>query len=139
MQLPARLSGVVTPYKGNGRKLGYPTANIDSETQLADGVYFGLASLGDLFDRPAIIFIGTPTTVGDTERRVETHVLDAPDADYYGLPLNVTLVVYHRRNQTFNSVEELIVAMEQDELAAREWAKTINSSLLAKSQKNLHN
>ena len=121
MQLPATLSGIVTPFKGNGRKLGYPTANIASDTQLVDGVYFGNASLGDLIDRPAIIFIGTPTTVGDTERRVEAHILDAPDTDYYGQTLHIMLEAYHRSNQTFASIEMLVEAMKLDEMAAREW------------------
>lgn len=139
MQLPAQLSGVVTPYKGNGRKLGYPTANIATATQLADGVYFGKASLGDFIDHPAIIFIGTPTTVGDTERRVEAHILDAPDIDYYGQLLHLTLMVYYRGNQTFASVDLLVETMKQDEAAAREWASAKNSPPLAKSRKNLHN
>lgn len=121
--LPRTLSGMAVKYKGNGRKLGYPTANIDSDTDLPDGVYFGYADLGMYTRRPALIFIGTPTTMGDTERRVEAHVLDIDDVDYYGQKLTLTLEIFHRSNQTFKTMEELMVAMKADETAGRSWAQ----------------
>jgi len=80
--LPADLRGLVQKYKGNGRKLGYPTANMNAETELPDGVYFGYADLLDYRHHPALIFIGTPVTLGDTIRRVEAHLLDVQDVDY---------------------------------------------------------
>lgn len=120
-KLPATLKGIVTPFKGNGRKLGYPTANITTPTVLKDGVYFGVSTVGSYNDKPSIIFIGTPTTVGDTERRVEVHILDAKDEDYYGLNLTVQIQYYHRENKTFSSIDELLVVMKHDETAARAW------------------
>jgi riboflavin kinase/FMN adenylyltransferase len=117
--LPAELSGVVTRFKGNGRQLGYPTANLDVQTDLEDGVYFGFATLEQWKNHPTIIFVGTPTTVGDTERRVEAYLLDIPDQDYYDLPLKLSLEHYHRSNQTFNNLNQLIDIMKQDETAAR--------------------
>lgn len=120
-QLPAQLSGTVTRFSGNGRQLGYPTANIATETGLTDGVYFGFADLAGQTHQPAIIFIGTPTTVGDTERRVEAYLLDFPDKDYYGQTLGLELMQYHRPNQHFPSVEALLEVMKQDEQAARQW------------------
>lgn len=121
VKLPVRLSDIVTKYKGNGRALGYPTANIDAQTDLPDGVYFGFADLAEYTHHPAIIFIGTPTTVGDTERRVEAHLLDITDQDYYGKKISMDIQKYHRPNQTFNSVEELLKAMRADDQASREW------------------
>ncbi|MES2971774.1 MAG: riboflavin kinase [Patescibacteria group bacterium] len=119
--LDIKLKGKVTPFSGNGRKLGYPTANIEAQTDLRDGVYFGYANMGDYSNNPALIFIGTPTTVGDTDRRVEAYLLDIPDKDYYGQELGVELKHYHRPNQTFGSVDELVKAMKSDEATAREW------------------
>ena len=116
-----KLKGVVSTYSGNGRKLGYPTANIKAQTKLADGVYFGFAKLCKFVDRPALIFIGTPTTVGDRDRRVEAHLLDIPDADYYGAELELNILQFHRPNQTFGTVDELIKHMKQDEKAGRQW------------------
>jgi riboflavin kinase/FMN adenylyltransferase len=115
------LQGRVTQFKGNGRKLGYPTANIRSHTSARDGVYFARAWLGEFEQHPAIVFVGTPTTVGDTERRVEAHLFDVPDLDYYGQEITLELERFFRPNETFASVEELMQAMKKDEAAAREW------------------
>ena len=117
----AKLAGEVTRYAGHGREFGYPTANIAAATDLADGVYFGRADLAGHKHHPAMIFIGTPTTVGDTERRVEAHLLDIPDHDYYGQRLIVEVLHFSRPNVTFGSVKELLVAMKDDEAAGRAW------------------
>ena len=123
--LPVAMQGVVTSFKGNGRKLGYPTANIHSDTDLPDGVYFGFADLADYIHHPALIFIGTPTTLGDTDRRVEAYLLDIEDKDYYDLPIKLSVEKFHRSNQTFKSIDELLVVMKADEVAGRAWAHLI--------------
>lgn len=118
---PAKIEGVVTPFQGNGRKFGYPTANLKSETDLADGVYFGFADMAEFTNHPAVIFIGTPTTVGDKERRIEAHLLDIPDKDYYDQTLKLSLEHYHRPNKTFKDVEALKQVMADDDVSARLW------------------
>ncbi len=119
--LPQIIKGRTTKFAGNGRKLGYPTANLAVATDLADGVYFGWAALGKSEKQPALIFVGTPTTVGDSERRVEAHILDLIDKDYYGQNLELEVAYFHRPNQTFDSVEKLLQVMKQDEQAGRSW------------------
>ena len=118
---PVTISGQVTRFKGDGRKLGYPTANLTTQTGLQDGVYFGYADLADWQRQPAVIFIGTPTTMGETARRVEAHLLDIPDRDYYDLALGLSIEHFHRNNQKFASAGELIQVMKADEAAARQW------------------
>jgi riboflavin kinase/FMN adenylyltransferase len=118
---PVTLSGTVTRFQGNGRRLGYPTANLTTETDLDDGVYFGFADLADWSHHPTIIFIGTPTTMGDRRHRVEAYLLDIPDKDYYDLPLTVSIAHFHRANQKFASADELIAAMHNDEATAQKW------------------
>ncbi len=120
-QLPQILSGTVSRFQGDGRRLGYPTANIETTTQMADGVYFGHADLADFKRHPAIIFIGTPTTMGAHDRRLEAHLLDIPDKDYYDQTLTVTIQHFHRSNKTFANVAALQKAMRADEAAARQW------------------
>lgn len=119
--LPVYLSGTVTRFKGNGRRLGYPTANIAVPTALPDGVYFGYADLDRYRHQPALIFIGVPTTLGDTDRRVEAYLLDVEDRDYYGLVLQLEVSQFHRRNRTFPSVDGLLAVMKADEQTARGW------------------
>jgi riboflavin kinase/FMN adenylyltransferase len=121
MMLPVQLQGVAKPYQGNGRQLGYPTANIAADTDLQDGVYFGYADLGEFKQQPALIFIGIPTTLGDTERRVEAYLLDIPDQDYYDQTLTVYIREFHRPNQKFADFATLLQAIQTDEVQAREW------------------
>ena len=123
----AELSGVTLPFEGNGRSFGYPTANIHASTELVDGVYFGYANLGEYSNHPALIFIGTPTTVGAKEYRIEAHLLDIADKDYYGETLKVDVHHFHRQNVMFESVDELLKAMQTDDLAARKWFKENNA------------
>lgn len=118
---PVHLKGIVTRFKGDGRKLGYPTANLTVDTDARDGVYFGFAELADFSHHPSLIFVGVPTTMGDTSRRVEAHLLDIPDEDYYERPLSLILQQYHRENRTFSGAEELMAVMKADEAAARTW------------------
>jgi riboflavin kinase/FMN adenylyltransferase len=118
---PVILSGLVTRFKGNGRKLGYPTANLRVKTDLKEGVYFGFASLEQWKNHPALIFVGVPLTMGDTEQRVEVYLLDIPDKDYYDLPLRVSAMHFHRTNKTFDSVKDLVKVMHDDEAAGRQW------------------
>jgi len=118
---PVHLAGMVTKFKGDGRKLGYPTANLITDTDLKDGVYFGFADLREWKHHPALIFIGTPTTMGETTRRIEAYLLDIPDDDHYDQQLKVKIQHFHRSNQKFENVEKLIETMKADESAARSW------------------
>lgn len=119
--LPAIISGTVKPFKGNGRKLGYPTANLRTDTDLKDGVYFGFGRLREYEHQPALIFIGTPETMGDTERRIEAYLLDIPDQDYYEEELSLSVEHFHRGNRKFDSIDELKAIMADDELEAAKW------------------
>lgn len=120
--------GKVERFAGNGRKLGYPTANVAVATKLDDGVYFGFANLDKYTNHPALIFIGTPTTMGDKVSRIEAYLLDIPDKDYYGEKLELKVSYFHRSNQTFSNVQELKIAMKTDETVGRKWFSHHKSS-----------
>jgi riboflavin kinase / FMN adenylyltransferase len=109
-KLPVKLSGETKPFNGNA-----------VDTDLKDGVYFGFASLADYKNQPALIFVGVPTTMGDRERRVEAHLLDIVDQDYYGQKLSVNICFFHRANQRFSSLDALKKAMRVDEEVGRNW------------------
>ncbi len=126
-----KLSGVIETFEGKGRGFGYPTANISANTKLEDGVYFGFANLGVYKHHPTLIFVGTPTTVGATTNRVEAHLLDIADNDYYGKQLELEICHFHRPNQHFGTMKELVSAMKADELAGRSWFRAINAQLSA--------
>ncbi|MFI5271187.1 MAG: riboflavin kinase [Candidatus Saccharimonadales bacterium] len=118
---PVLLSGEVTRFRGDGRRLGYPTANIRAETDLTEGVYFGFANLVTFSQKPSLIFVGVPKTMGESEKRVEVHILDIPDVDYYKNVMTVLIEYFHRPNKRFKTIQELVRTMHVDESTAREW------------------
>jgi riboflavin kinase/FMN adenylyltransferase len=123
---PHRLSGTVVTGDRRGRELGYPTANLDVAVGTAipaDGVYAGwLRAQGEPDTwRRAAISIGTNPTFNGIDRRVEAHVLDAPEGfDLYGLWADVDFVARLRGMERFESLEALIAQMGADVRQTRE-------------------
>jgi len=118
---PFCTEGVVSPGRGMGRTLGFPTANLVSPEPAylpADGIYRGTAS-GSLGSRPCLVSLGARPTFGPGERVLEVYVLDF-DGDLSGQRLRVDWLAYQRGQQRFHSPEDLIEQMRQDERVARE-------------------
>ncbi len=74
---PYRLVGRPVSGRGRGRKIGFPTINVDTGAQLlpAEGVYAGLARCGG-FEGPAAINIGPAPTFDHFQPAVEAHLVD---------------------------------------------------------------
>jgi len=119
------LQGTVKPFAGNGRKLGYPTANIEISADVAEGLFVGYVKLLSK-ELPAIIFIGAPITLGDNIKRAEAHILDFEDKDLYGESVEFIVISKIRNNKKFDSKEELIKQMQQDEQYARNYFKKLS-------------
>jgi riboflavin kinase/FMN adenylyltransferase len=108
---PPEVEGIVVRGDGRGRELGFPTANLDVPEDLLvppDGVYAGWA-----VDRRAAISIGTNPHFDGVERRVEGHLLDF-DGDLYGRRLVVEIWSPLREQRRFDSLEELVTAIDDD-------------------------
>lgn len=125
-------TGKVVPNTRNGTKFGYPTANIQIKDKDLDGIFVGYTSLKNSDDEkvtktfnsrelPSIIFIGIAETVGESHRRLEAHILDFPLIDLYGSEIEVEILDKLRDNKKFDTVDELITQMKQDEDKARAW------------------
>jgi riboflavin kinase/FMN adenylyltransferase len=104
-----------------GRELGYPTANVpvsSSRTAVpADGVYAGWLRRLDRPEAPrwpAAISVGTNPTFHDTDRRVESYVLDRTDLELYDDLVEVTFVAHLREMVAFDSVPALVEQMRAD-------------------------
>jgi riboflavin kinase/FMN adenylyltransferase len=69
---------------------------------------------------PALIFVGRPLTFDEHDKKAEVYVLDF-DKDIYEAEVLVEAVKKLRDNIKFESKEELIAQMEQDERDAREY------------------
>lgn len=116
-----RLQGEVMHGEKMGRKLGFPTANLRIADPLklipANGVYFvrvSEAGKGPL--RFGLMNIGVKPTVGEHTRGVEVWLYDF-DGDLYGRMLELEVLHYLRPELKFNSLDELIAAMQRDKSA----------------------
>ena len=115
------LEGVVVRGAGEGRALGFATANVSHADWLCvpgDGVYAGLSVAGGAQPLRAAISIGTRPTYGEHPRVVEAHVLDA-ERDFYDRPMRLYFVSRLRPQRTFADTEQLAEAIAEDIAAVR--------------------
>jgi riboflavin kinase/FMN adenylyltransferase len=108
---PHELDGAVVAGDQRGGTLGYPTANLLVEPDLAVpryGIYAG-AALG----HRAAVSIGTNPHYGGTERRIEPFLLDF-EGDLYGRRLVVEVWQRLRDEAVFESEEELVAQIARD-------------------------
>jgi len=128
---PYSVVGRVVRGEQRGRELGYPTANVltHGTAAPADGVYAGWlrlldpengqAPVGEPF--PVAISVGTnPTFEGERERRVEAHVLDRADLNFYDHRVEVCFVARIREMVKFDGIDALLDAMAHDVVRTRE-------------------
>ena len=104
-----QLKGTVVHGDKLGRKIGFPTANIqvDSDTKLipANGVYGCYVLLGEEKFK-GMLNIGMRPTVNGEERRIEVHVFDL-NREFYGESITLILKDRIRDEKKFDSVEQL--------------------------------
>ena len=115
---PYTIAGIVKGGKQEGRKIGFPTANLDTSDfgQLipAPGVYAVKARLmQSVATKPAMMNIGNRPTFGGTHLSIETHIFNF-DEDIYGQLLLVSVMYRIREEQKFDSVEDLQRQLRED-------------------------
>jgi len=108
---PFELDGVVVAGDQRGGTLGYPTANLRMEPDLACPQYGIYAGFG--LGHRAAISIGTNPHYGGSERRIEPFLLDF-DGDLYGKRLVVELWERLRDEAVFDSEEALVAQIGRD-------------------------
>ena len=113
---PFELDGIVVAGDQRGGTLGYPTANLRLEPDLACP-RFGIYA-GEALGHRAAVSIGTNPHYGGTERRIEPYLLDF-DGDLYGKRLVVELWERLRDEAAFASEEELVAQIARDVEATR--------------------
>lgn len=108
-----------------GRELGFPTANVavPELVQLpADGIYAVWCTLEDGSVHPGAASLGRRPTIYEDQpfRLLEVHLLDGEHGDLYGQRVAVRFVRWLRGEERFDSLEELVAAIERDCQVARE-------------------
>jgi riboflavin kinase/FMN adenylyltransferase len=119
---PFQLTGTVIHGNALGRTIGYPTANIEVNSQLklipGNGVY-GVTVKLDESSYNGMMNIGIrPTIGGKLKRTVEVHIFDF-DQDIYGQSITVHFLSKWRDENKFGSLEDLKAQLKMDEEAIR--------------------
>ncbi len=111
--------GKVRTHSKRGKKLGFPTANINLRKNIPEGVYISRTRMQDK-QYSSLTFIGIAKTFGEKKFHAETYILDF-NQNIYGEWISVKLLKKIRGNKKFSSAEELIDQMKQDEQEARKY------------------
>lgn len=119
------ISGTVIHGLQNGRKMGFPTANLGPYCEFmqipADGVYSALAKVdGETW--PAMLNIGFRPTFEGKARTIEAHLLGF-DRDIYFHELTLEFVDFLRPERRFESPQELAAQLEADRAKVRQTIK----------------
>lgn len=108
------VTGEVTTGRGMGRKLGFPTANIEPHNNAipAHGVYAAEAIVDDIAYLAAVN-VGIAPTLAHDSAKVEAYLLDF-DGDLVGK--SVEIVFHHRLRpeKKYDSLEALVAAIDAD-------------------------
>lgn len=113
------IKGKVVGGREIGKEIGFPTANLDVESELIpkDGVYAAFAVV-DGKECASVLNIGTAPTFGPKERTVEVHILDFCN-DIYGKKVEVRFADRLRDETAFPSKDALVKAIKKDTDRAR--------------------
>ena len=106
-----KISGKVIKGDGYGKKLGFPTVNLETKKDglPKEGVYAGRAILEGKVYRAGIV-IGPGQ--GDS-KKVEAHMLGY-DGDAYGKEVSLEINKFLREYKKFNTEEELVKQIGED-------------------------
>jgi len=118
---PWTADGIVESGEKNGRKLGFPTANLQLGELIhpKHGVYAVRARIeGEADWRAGVANFGRTPTTGLRDPLLETHIYDFK-GDIYGKRLEVQLVAYLRPEKRFDSLDLMIDQMHLDSAEAR--------------------
>lgn len=114
---------VVHGFGRGGKKLGYPTANIEVSNDtflLKNGVYIVEMNVDGNWI-PGMASIGFNPTFNDvTKITIEVHLLDF-NKDIYDKVVKVKWLYYLRDELKFDSLEALMVQLKDDELMTRKY------------------
>jgi riboflavin kinase/FMN adenylyltransferase len=117
---PWSMRARVTPGKGLGRELGFPTANLPLERRRAPvaGIFavrvHGVGSTA----LPGVASLGTRPTVAGVEALLEAHLFDFC-GDLYGREIEVEFVAKLREEVCFMTLEALTAQVRRDAADAR--------------------
>lgn len=119
------MSGKVVHGKQIGRTIDFPTANIEISEDYKlipkNGVYIVSSEINNT-TYFGMMNIGTNPTVDGLEQKIEVHFFDF-NADIYNQDITVQIHSRIRDEKKYNSLDELKVQLQKDELTSRIFIK----------------
>ncbi len=115
------LQGTVVKGDSIGRTIGFPTANIEPDTEKlipGNGVYICKCQIyNQIYD--SMCNIGYRPTLAGNEFRIEVHILDF-QGNLYGKKIKIEFCKYLRKEMKFRTLDELSKQISKDVLKIRE-------------------
>jgi riboflavin kinase/FMN adenylyltransferase len=129
---PYPVAGSVVRGDGRGRRLGYPTANLQLSSNRKmipqDGIYFAQVEI-DATVYSCMVSIGVrPTFFTHGQRTIEAHLLDF-DGDLYGKVITLQFLKRLREERKFESAAQLIEQINKDKEESRRLEQEFQAQL----------
>ena len=109
------IRGKVIPGNQVGRKLGFPTANIEVDSNYLVpkyGIYAAMVEI-DGKDYISATNVGITPTFSGNKLKLENHIIDFK-GDIYGKELNTRFIKYIREEIKFDNLDDLINQIDED-------------------------
>jgi riboflavin kinase/FMN adenylyltransferase len=131
LQRPYSIAGQVIQGKQLGRKLGFPTANMEADLYKLvpkDGVYAVQVAFGEKLWK-AMLNIGMRPTIDEPRRdkTIEVHIFDF-DQQIYGQRLELRFLKRVRSEHRFDSLEALSQQLVADKAFVLDFFETVNQA-----------
>lgn len=120
---PIKINGTVVKGSGDGKKLGFPTINVEftGVLNLEFGVYTTKVKIDNQIHM-GVMHFGPRYVFGENNPKLEIHIFDF-DQNVYGKNVTVEILDFIRPSIKFDSFEKLIDQVEQDKIDARKILK----------------
>ncbi len=117
---PYRMSGRVVRGEQLGRRLGFPTANVDLRRRQSPIMGIFAVRVSGLGDHPVdgVASVGTRPTFNGKKPILEVYLFDF-SADIYGQYIHVDFIAQLREQKRYESVDDLVAQMHVDADNAR--------------------
>lgn len=123
LKRPYHLEGVVVKGQGRGKKIGFPTANVQVGEDLiipSKGVYVTRTIYKGMTYQSITNIGNNPTFNEGDELHVETNLFDF-DLDIYGEKIDIEFLHKIRNEKKFSTVNELIAQIKSDVEVAKKY------------------
>ncbi|HXH31692.1 MAG TPA: bifunctional riboflavin kinase/FAD synthetase [Bacteriovoracaceae bacterium] len=125
LERPFHLEGVVVKGEGRGKKIGFPTANIQVSGDLIvphKGVYVTKTIYGGMTYQSITNIGNNPTFKDGQQLHIETNLFDF-DTDIYGETIDIQFLHKIRNERKFPTVNDLIEQIRLDVALAKEFLR----------------